>query len=141
MAIEIYERLQDVARALASLNRWEDAAPLCMEIGDAFIDTKGNAYDCAASAFQYAANHEKSIEMYLKHLVRVGLEKMNEEPHCEVLSKIFFVHHAIYEAAMSQHNQSNIGYTALLRASGFKTPGGDDFFEQMLGVEPAVLKS
>jgi hypothetical protein len=42
LAIEIYERLQDVARALASLNRWEDAAPLCMEIGDAFIDTKGN---------------------------------------------------------------------------------------------------
>jgi MYND finger len=152
LAEEIHDRLSDVVRALASLNRWEDAARLSQEIGDTFNDSAGNAYRCAAEAFQFAGNNEKSIEMFLKHLGRVGLGNINEEPHCDVLGNIFLVHHAIYEAAIVQHNQSSmveqntdvllaIGYAALLRASGFKVSGQGDLFAEMLGVEPAALKS
>jgi hypothetical protein len=156
MARSINTTLCKVAGALASLSRWEEAALLFVEIGDAFKKNE-KAYEYASDAFLYTGNPHKSLEMMLKHLGRLGEHHsnpdVNQEPYSEQLGKLLFVHHALYEASLSQHNRNSlvvskedvmlaVGYIALLRVAGYKVLEATNFdFEEYMGITRAAART
>jgi hypothetical protein len=156
MADSINSALCEVGGALASMSRWEEAALLFVEIGDAFKKNK-KAYEYAADGFLYTGNPHKSLEMMLKHIGRLGEHHpnldVNQEPYSELLGKLMLVHHALFEASLSQHNRNilvvskedvtfSVGYLALLRVAGYKLVGTANFdFEEFMGTTPAAARA
>jgi hypothetical protein len=144
-----------VACALVSMSRWEEAALLLAEIGDVFKKNT-NSYDQASDAFLYAGNPQKSFETMLKYLGRLGEHHpnpdLNQEPYSEQLGRLLLVHHALYEASMSQHNRNSlvvskedvifaVGYIALLRVSGYTAAEFADFHvEEYMGTTRAAAR-
>jgi hypothetical protein len=145
-----------VACALVSMSRWEEAALLLAEIGDVFKKNT-NSYDQASDAFLYAGKPHASFEMMLKHLGRLGEHHpnfdVNQEPYSEQLGRLLMVHHALYEASLSQHNRNNllvlkedvtfaVGYIALLCVAGHNALEVANFdFEEFMGITRAAART